>query len=286
MFLIEQELIRYENWQEELESLNNQENNIMAASTNSSIMTDSFSSRKSKIPEPMSLRRPRSGLWNINDSLIQRAKTAHSLTNSRENSVDDLSELNNKLSSSTTSLDTEKTKKQLQILMKKQEQLLRVLFYLLLNIAEDIKIEEKMAKKNIVEMLVKTLDRDNIELLTLCVTFLKKLSIRGCNKDDLERLNCINKLSKLLSNYQDPELVHVTLKLLFNLTFDKKMRAKMCNIGLLPKLVSLLSDEKHQNILLKLLYQFSRDRTARPMFVYTDCVQLVSLYFVYYFSGI
>ncbi|XP_044733665.1 kinesin-associated protein 3-like [Chrysoperla carnea] len=132
-----------------------------------------------------------------------------------------------------------------------------------------------MAKKNIVEMLVKTLDRENIELLTLCVTFLKKLSIRGCNKDEMDRLNCIAKLSKLL-NYQDAELVHVTLKLLFNLTFDKKIRAKMLHQNIVPQLVNLLRDDKHQNIVLKLLYQFSRDRRTRSGFTYTECVHLVT----------
>lgn len=222
MYIIEQELQRYEHWQEELENLA-QDKDIMT--------TSATEIKKSKIPAPMN--RPRSGLWSINDPLTQRAKTASLSQSSRENSIDDLNELSNKVN------DTEKTKKQLTLLMKKQEQLLRVLFYLLLNIAEDIKIEEKMAKKNIVEMLVKTLDRENIELLTLCVTFLKKLSIRGCNKDEMDRLNCIAKLSKLL-NYQDAELVHVTLKLLFNLTFDKKIRAKMLHQNIVPQLVNLL----------------------------------------------
>ncbi len=50
-------------------------------------------------------------------------------------------------------------------------------FYLLLNLAEDVDVEKKMKKKNIVVYLVKMLDRSNIELLILATTFLKKLSI-------------------------------------------------------------------------------------------------------------
>lgn len=65
---------------------------------------------------------------------------------------------------------------------------LLVAIYLLLNLAEDTRIELKMRNKNIVHMLVKALDRDNFELLILVVTFLKKLSIFIENKNDMVRL--------------------------------------------------------------------------------------------------
>ena len=58
-----------------------------------------------------------------------------------------------------------------------------VAFYLLLNIAENTEVERKMRKKNVIGMLVKTLDRFNSDLLILVVTFLKKLSIFRENKD-------------------------------------------------------------------------------------------------------
>jgi len=63
-----------------------------------------------------------------------------------------------------------------------------VALYLLLNLAEDTRIELKMRNKNIVHMLVKALDRDNFELLILVVSFLKKLSIFMENKNDMVRL--------------------------------------------------------------------------------------------------
>ena len=59
---------------------------------------------------------------------------------------------------------------------------LTVAYYLLLNLAEDLKVEMKMRNKSIVHFLVKTLDRDNHELLILVVSFLKKLSIFIENK--------------------------------------------------------------------------------------------------------
>jgi hypothetical protein len=60
-----------------------------------------------------------------------------------------------------------------------------VAFYLLLNLAEDLKVEMKMRSKGIVKMLIETLDRDNFELLILVVSFLKKLSIFIENKHEM-----------------------------------------------------------------------------------------------------
>ncbi len=61
----------------------------------------------------------------------------------------------------------------------------KVGFYLLLNLAEDIKVEMKMVNKKIVTSLIQTLDRDNPELLILVVSFLKKLSIFIENKEHM-----------------------------------------------------------------------------------------------------
>ena len=60
-----------------------------------------------------------------------------------------------------------------------------VSFYLLLNLAEDIKVEMKMKNKGMVGMLIKILDRENFELLILVVSFLKKLSIFIENKNEM-----------------------------------------------------------------------------------------------------
>ena len=81
--------------------------------------------------------------------------------------------------------EDEKIIKELQRLIFKQEQLLRVAFYLLLNLAEDIKVEMKMINKKIVSLLIQTLNRDNPELLILVVSFLKKLSVFIENKNQM-----------------------------------------------------------------------------------------------------
>ena len=66
--------------------------------------------------------------------------------------------------------------------------IISVSFYLLLNLAEDLKVELKMKNKKVVTMLCQSLDRDNFELLILVVSFLKKLSIFVENKNEMVSL--------------------------------------------------------------------------------------------------
>ena len=56
---------------------------------------------------------------------------------------------------------------------------------LIIDIAEDTRVELKMRNKSFIPMLVKMLERSNEELLILIVSFLKKLSIFAENKDDM-----------------------------------------------------------------------------------------------------
>lgn len=169
----------------------------------------------------------------------------------------------------------ERLAKQMRVFARKQEQLLRVAFYLLLNIAENAKFEEKMRRKNIIKMLIATLDRQNVELLTLAVTFLKKLSIVRDNKDDMSQLDIVDKFPRLLQS-SSADLLQMTLKLIFNLSFDGPLRGKMIRAGLLSKLVSFFSDDKHHEIVTKILYHMSLDDKVKSMFTYTECVPLAT----------
>ena len=60
-----------------------------------------------------------------------------------------------------------------------------VSYYLLLNVAEEVRVEMKMQNKGIVRMLCKSLERDNQELLILVVSFLKKMSVFIENKKEM-----------------------------------------------------------------------------------------------------
>ena len=69
--------------------------------------------------------------------------------------------------------------------IKQRSPFVAVAFYLLLNIAENTEVERKMRKRNVIVMLIKSLDRVNTDLLMLVITFLKKLSIFRENKDTM-----------------------------------------------------------------------------------------------------
>ncbi|XP_073712292.1 kinesin-associated protein 3a [Misgurnus anguillicaudatus] len=170
--------------------------------------------------------------------------------------------------------DYEKALKKYHGLLAKQEQLLRVALYLLLNLSEDTRTELKMRNKNIVHLLVKTLDRDSEELLVLVVSFLKKLSIFLENKNDMDETDTVEKLAKLVP-CEHEDLLNVTLRLLLNLSFDTNLRSKMVQVGLLPKLTSLLGDEAQRQIAMCILYHISMDDRFKSMFAYTDCIPQV-----------
>ena len=82
---------------------------------------------------------------------------------------------------------TERERKLIGIIQK-QDRMLYLCFYMLLNLAEDVSVERKMKKKSIVPHLVKMMDRSNVELLILAVTFLKKLSIYKENKEQMVKV--------------------------------------------------------------------------------------------------
>ncbi|XP_076873657.1 kinesin-associated protein 3a [Brachyhypopomus gauderio] len=168
----------------------------------------------------------------------------------------------------------EKALKKYQGLLGKQEQLLLVVLYLLLNLSEDTRTELKMRNKNIVHLLVKTLERDNEELLVLVVSFLKKLSIFLENKNDMAETDTVEKLAKLVPCGQE-DLLAVTLRLLHNLSFDTGLRAKMVQAGLLPKLTALLGDETQRHLAMRILYHISMDDRFKSMFAYTGCIPQV-----------
>ncbi|CAH2329365.1 kinesin-associated 3 isoform X2 [Pelobates cultripes] len=210
---------------------------------------------------------------NIIDHELKRHELWQEELSKKKRSVDD--EPDNQ----TLKKEYEKTYKKYQGLLVKQEQLLRVALYLLLNLAEDTRTELKMRNKNIVHMLVKALDRENFELLILVVSFLKKLSIFLENKNDMAEMNIIEKLSQMVP-CEHEDLLNITLRLLLNLSFDTGLRNKMVQAGLLPKLTVLLDNENYKQIVMCILYHISMDDRFKSMFAYTDCIpQLMKMLF-------
>jgi hypothetical protein len=81
--------------------------------------------------------------------------------------------------------DLDKYVKKLNVTIFKQDKVFFVAFTILLNLAEDFQIENKMKKRKISVYLVKMLDRNNMDLLIISLVFLKKLSVFSENKDQM-----------------------------------------------------------------------------------------------------
>lgn len=253
MDVIDYELKRYDQWKEKVEG------------KKQVVTPDKSELPKSRIPEPK--RRPKSGTWAVADVNMQKSR---SLVSSYH---EDLCSASDEFLSKS---DEEQMKRKLKTLSKRQEQLLRVAFYMLLNIADNVKVEEKMHKKDIVGLLIGAMERhSNIDLLILIVSFLQKLSIFVENKTSMASRGIVEKLAPLLDS-SNADLVNVTLKLLFNLTFDTKLRNKMIKLGLLPKFIQFTSDDKHINLAMKILYHLSMDDRVKLMFTQSDCVKLLT----------
>ncbi|ENN77365.1 kinesin-associated protein 3 [Dendroctonus ponderosae] len=269
MDIIDFELRRYDKWKVELEggSAPADQPIVKKPCPSSASMSEI---PRSRIPEPV---RPKSG--HFSDVNMKAVMEANKNGAEKAKSLD--GSLYDDLTTSMESLDDkrlnpEQKMKKFRTLVKKQEHLLRVAYYLLLNIAEDETVEEKMSKRNIVGLLVKALERSNDDLLILVVTFLKKLSIMQCNKDMMANYNVVEKLPKMLDS-RSADLVHLTLKLLFNLSFDNKLRSKMSKSGLIPKVVKFMGDDRHQEVVLKLLYNLSYDGDSKHHFA--DSIGLI-----------
>ncbi|XP_031370211.1 kinesin-associated protein 3 isoform X2 [Apis dorsata] len=254
MDIIDFELCRYDQWKEDMEKRRRHFENTTGLTFFSS--GNDNCDKKIKIADD---------IWSTDGPLDYEIKKRSNEITITENDVKKLKE------------EFEKNRKKFKSLIKKQEQLLRVAFYLLLNIAENMEVEKKMRKKNVIGMLIKTLDRTNIDLLILVIAFLKKLSIFRENKDLMAEESIIEKIPRLLQS-NNADLILSTLKLLFNLSFDAKLRAKMIRVGLLPKLIKLLSqsDIKNKTTILGLLYHASMDDKVKTMFMNTECIQMIT----------
>lgn len=158
--------------------------------------------------------------------------------------------------------------------IRKQDRLLFVGFYILLNLAEDANVERKMLKKGLIPSLLAMLSRSYGQLLILTMTFLKKLSIFEENKDSFKECNIVETLTKFVP-CSSQDLVLISLRLLFNLSFDRDLRDQMLKCGYVPKLVNLLKIPLYRAKTLKLLYHLSVDDRCKSMITYTDAIPML-----------
>jgi hypothetical protein len=165
--------------------------------------------------------------------------------------------------------------------LEKQERVLFICFYVLLNMAEDVSVEYKMRQHKIVQYLCAMLERissnDNREFLgevfLLVVTFLKKLSVFADNKSELLEHDLVHKLIPFLTPevMENVDLLESTLRLLFNLTFDPKMRLQILTSGMLEQFVNVLKIPQVQQVAVRVMYNISMDRQQMTKHFATFC---------------
>eukprot|EP00047_Mylnosiga_fluctuans_P022251 m.116739 g.116739 ORF g.116739 m.116739 type:complete len:798 (-) comp9189_c0_seq1:179-2572(-) len=153
-----------------------------------------------------------------------------------------------------------------------QDTLLYVALHLLMNVAEDTRVELKIRNKQIVGRLAECLKRQNVELLLLVVTFLKKLSVFLENKNEMVEGDVVQLLVPSLQSPCEP-LQAVALRLLLNLSFDPRARARIVELGLLPTLFSLLAKPTMPpGVAGCVLYHISMDAALRTAFEAGDFI--------------
>lgn len=173
-------------------------------------------------------------------------------------------------------VELEKEVKKLNRMILKQDKVLYICFNILLNLADEYKVEKKMARRNIVGFLVRMLERNNGDLLVTTLYFLKKLSIIGENKDQMIEEGLIDRMPRFFKQNNE-SLMHLALRLLINLSFDKTARQRIEVKGIIPLIVSLLNVNQLRLLVLIELYLLSSDPKLRNSFADTDCPRLVKL---------
>ncbi|CAD8127078.1 unnamed protein product [Paramecium sonneborni] len=164
--------------------------------------------------------------------------------------------------------------RKLNLMIAKQEKLFYVGFTILMNMAEDPIIENKMRKRKIITFLLRMLERNNFYLLIVTLLFLKKLSIVNECKLQMVEENCIRKLKRFFSA-DNNVLLQLSLGLLKNLCFDSEARLQIEQNGFIPDIVKLLKIPNYRFVSIVLLYLLTLDDKLRLTFGFTECMTLV-----------
>jgi hypothetical protein len=167
---------------------------------------------------------------------------------------------------------SDKNRTKWEFAMKKQDQLITACTKILLNLADDIRVEHKMVKRGMLQFLTKCLDHvASPFLLKTTVQFLWKLSAFRENKDVMANDGVVDKLVRMLPK-ADTELRDFILATLFNLSFDAHLRTQMVSAGLVNLVCPFIETNETA---LALLYQLSIMEDAKAMVVFTDAISTV-----------
>lgn len=160
-----------------------------------------------------------------------------------------------------------KDEKKYKLQLAKQNKLMHVCLCVLLNLAEEISIERKMVNRKMPSLLIQLLDRSQEDLLLVTLTFLKKLSVFEENKEQIAVPETLSNLVRL-AQHENQRIALLSLRLLFNLSFDERVRAALVESGIIKLLVDSLKNPPFRHIVLRLLYHFSMDDRCKSLMAY------------------
>ncbi|KAF4705715.1 Kinesin-associated protein 3, partial [Perkinsus olseni] len=143
----------------------------------------------------------------------------------------------------------------------KQNKLLRICLLTLLHLAEDVKVERKMVNGKLPTLIARLLDRTWEPLLTVCLVFLKKLSVFGEAKDQMVESGVLRPLvANCVLRHKSGLVGVLALQVLYNLSFDPEVRNSLSESGVMTSLVTILREQPScRQLVLRLLYHFSFD---------------------------
>ena len=160
-------------------------------------------------------------------------------------------------------------------LVRKQDRLLTKAFQILHRLAEDPKVEVKMVKKGIVNLLLKNMNRININLLLEVLLFLKKLSIIQINKDTMIKGKIFEKMMKVFE-IRHPYIWAINLQIFFNLSFDHGFRMEVISKPeAFYQLTSFFKLTDFRSNILRIFYNFSLEEKALPLFYNSETIFII-----------
>ena len=163
-----------------------------------------------------------------------------------------------------------------RLLARRQEKLLFPALYLLLNLSEHVHTEKALCRRGIVGYLVPLLERPFPDLLMLVTVFLRKLSVFDENVNAMAELGAVQRLVKLLPLPPAQEvLARSTIRLLYNLSFDRELAATMAGAGLVANVAGYLAVGSMRGSVMRLLAKLSSDHGARSEIALSPAGDLV-----------
>jgi len=160
-------------------------------------------------------------------------------------------------------------------MVRKQDRLLTKAFQILHRLAEDPKVEVKMVKKGIVNLLLRNMGRININLLLEVLLFLKKLSIIQVNKDAMIRGKIFEKMMKVFE-IRHPFIWAINLQIFFNLSFDHGFRMEVISKPeAFYQLTSFFKLTDFRSNILRIFYNFSLEEKALPLFYNSETIFII-----------